>query len=282
MSSNSNAAPARAPHGLPRLLLVLAVNAVPIFGIWRYGWGSATTLTLYWFESLVAGCFVFLRLLLHRRLTHDPEYGRSQLGITVSTNKGPAHKIENFVREFAVGAFGFTLAHGVFLWALLNLVWPHEHGAPVDSEALRRGILAVVVVLTLGFLIDLPKLGQRPFSWIRSLAQRVMSRTLVVHLTLVVGIALVVWLHQTEVVIGIFAGLKLLVDVATSWPRSEDSEGTEADAGAETPSTPPRWLRGLARVTGKDAQAIWEKTRRDLSQGSGESTSGKPKGRLPP
>ena len=248
----------RSSRGALRLLLVLAVNAVPIVGIWRYGWGSATTLTLYWFESLVAGVFVFLRLLLHRRLTHDPEYRKSQLGLTVSSNNRPAHKIQNFVLEFAAGAFGFTLAHGIFLWALLNLVWPHEGGAPVDADALRRGVLAVVVVLTLGFLIDLPKLGERPFPWIRSLAQRVMSRTLVVHLTLVFGIALVVWLHKPEVLIGIFAGLKLLLDLATSWPRSE---GVGVDDGTEIPVTPPRWLRGLSRVTGKDAQAIWDKTR---------------------
>lgn len=272
----SSARPRRGPF---RLLIVLLVNAVPLIGIWRYGWGSATTLSLYWFESLVAGTLVFLRLLIHRQLTHDPEYEKNQLGVTISTNGGPTHPIRGFVPEFAAVAFGFTLVHGIFLWALLNLVWPHEGGSPLDPEALRRGVFAVLVVLSLGFLIDLPKLGQRPFAWVRGLAQTIMSRTLVVHLTLVVGIALVVWLHQPEVVIGIFAGLKLLVDLATSRPQQG---GSEADATAETPATPPSWLRVLARLSGKNPQAIWDKTRRDLHQDSTGPTPGEPKSRRPP
>lgn len=225
----------RTPLGLRPLLIVLAVNAIPLIGIWRNGWGTATTLVLYWFENLIGAVFITLRLLLHRHLTHDPGYARNQLGIRVKLNRGPEHLIRSFVPEFAVGAFVFTLVHGLFLFLLLAFVFSGESTKPVDGEALRRGVWAVAAVLALGFLLDLPKLRQRPFAWARALAERAMSRVIVIHVTIVLGVILAVALNKPEALLGVFAGLKLLADIASSSPRSE-APRSEAPPTVDVPS----------------------------------------------
>lgn len=252
----------RAARGPLPLVVVLAVNAVALIGIRRYGWGTATTLALYWFENLIAAVFIVLRLLLHRYLTHDPGYEHNQLGISVNVNRGGEHLVQRFIPEFAVGAFVFTLAHGVFLFFLLSLLFSDEGRRPVDPEALRRGVWSVAAILALGFLLDLPKLRQRPFAWVRGIAQHAMSRVIVLHVTIVIGVFLAVALGKPEALLGVFVGLKLLADIASSWPQRESAQSTRQ---------PPAWLRWVARRKGKDPQALWDEARRDMEPGNSEA-----------
>jgi len=233
-SSRGDALASRGP--LP-VVVALAVNAVALVGIWRYGWGTATTLALYWFENLFTSVFIALRLLLHRQLTHDPGYEENQLGIRVQMGKGREHLVHRFIPEFVLGAFVFTLVHGVFLFLLLAFLFSGDGAASVDPEALRRGVRAVAAVLALAFLLDLPRLGRRPFAWVRGLAERAMARVIVLHLSIVLGVGLAVALGKPEALLGVFAGLKLLADLASSWP----SRGVAAGAG------PGEAERGTAR-----------------------------------
>ncbi|HYX24049.1 MAG TPA: DUF6498-containing protein [Thermoanaerobaculia bacterium] len=63
------------------LIQVLALNAVPLYGVYAFGWSWGTVLVLYWCETLLGTFFITLRMLLHRRLTHKRGYYRAQLGI---------------------------------------------------------------------------------------------------------------------------------------------------------------------------------------------------------
>jgi hypothetical protein len=239
-----------APRGFRPLLQSIAVNAVPLQGIWRAGWSTPTTLAVYWCENVLGALLVAVRLLLHRHLTHARGYERNQLGVTFEMTGTNGRLIQGFVPEFLAGSLGFSLLHGVFLAFVLAVLLPSEGGATIDPAAVRRGVITVGGFLLLGFLMDLPRLGERPFAWARDLAQRTLARVMVVHLTIVIGTVVMAWQHQPGAFIGVFAGLKTLLDASAHWPRGEVSRRV------------PRWLAWLARKAkpGESPQGIWEST----------------------
>jgi hypothetical protein len=257
-------------RGLRPLLQSIAVNAVPLLGIWRGGWSTPTTLAVYWCESVLGALLVAVRLLLHRHLTHARGYERNQLGVTFEMTGRDGHPIQGFVPEFLVGSLGFSLLHWIFLAFVLVVLLPREGGAKIDPAAVQWGVLTVGALLLLGFLMDLARLGQRPFAWARDLAQRTLTRVMVVHLTIVFGTALRAWQHRPGAFIGVFAGLKTLLDASAHWPRGDLSRRV------------PRWLAWLARQAkpGENPQRIWERVldREKSLAGDDEERSDDPSG----
>lgn len=52
--------------------LLILLNAVPVYGVIEWGWKSFDLIFLYWFENLVIGVFMILRILM-RRYAHPVE-----------------------------------------------------------------------------------------------------------------------------------------------------------------------------------------------------------------
>ena len=224
----------RASIGLLHLLQVVAVNAVPIVGLWYFGWGSTTTLALYWCENVLGSLFVLLRLVLHERLTHDPGYAHNQLGVSTRGADGRDQPVGRYIPEFISGAFIFSAAHGLFLAFLIAKFLPEAGGTALDPVALRRGLAGILAILMIGFLVDLRTLGRRPFSWARDLGKRAMGRVIVVHLTIILGFIMLAWKHEASAFLATFAGFKLLFDLGATWPkRQRDGEP------GETPNEQP-------------------------------------------
>src|SRR5262249_27397634 len=159
--------------------VALARNGVPLWGFFNQGWSPATTLAVYWAETLIGTLLIALRMVIHRHLTHkrgyDIEAGPAK--ITVTSGKGAPKNVRlGYVSAFLLGALTFILVHGIFLLVLIKLVLPQTGGADVDPKALREGIIATTAFLVIGFFLDLIALRQRPFAWIRSMAEAAFSR----------------------------------------------------------------------------------------------------------
>ena len=58
------------PQLIMRVLVAVALSAVPIWGFFEQEWSPGTTLALYWFQSLVSIPINALLIELHRRATH--------------------------------------------------------------------------------------------------------------------------------------------------------------------------------------------------------------------
>lgn len=239
-------------RSLLRVLQALGINSVPVLGVLLGGWSTATALLLYWFENLFSALLVALRIARHRRLTRKrghwlaPVSSRTGRRTAAEPDESTARSgLSSLFGSFLFIALVFTLAHGVFLAVIIFLILPDQfpQAAIVDMEALRRGLLAVAGFLVVGLAIDLVGIERRPFAWIKRVADRVLGRVIVVHLTIIFGMLAMAWLEGPRGLFLVFAGFKTLVDISTV-------------AGDPTPrETPPKWLVAVIRGLGGRAKA---------------------------
>jgi hypothetical protein len=217
------------------LLLRVAINFIPIFGLAYGGWSGATALTVYWFETAVGSLLVAIRIFIHERLTHKRGHYRAQLGVTVSstTNEGPttAKQVNSFFGEFLLSAILFTVAHGIFLAAFLVIALKT---AP-DWETVQRASLTITLFLLVGFLVDLVTIRSQPFVWIKAQAGAQLGRVLLMQFAIIIGVGIAAFSGHNEFFYLPFAGLKLVTDLLGELPRQKD------------PNSSPGWLNWLMR-----------------------------------
>jgi hypothetical protein len=237
--------------GVGRVAQALGVNSVPALGILGGGWSAGTALALYWLESVLVIVVVAARIVLHRRWTRKAGHWSGRL--TIQRQGRPAEtRRTTLLRSYLGVAIPFTLAHGLFLSALLFLVFRDrpEGDFRVSLPDLRAGLLGVSVLIAVGFVLDLVGLRDRPFRWIERGTERALGRVFVVHLTIVLGMFATVWTDGPAGLFMVFVGLKTLFDLGSILPERELA------------LDPPRWLRGLDRVKGKDGETFSEHWRR--------------------
>lgn len=237
--------------GVGRVAQALGVNSVPALGIFGGGWSAGTALALYWLESVLVIVVVAARVVLHRRWTRKAGHWSGRL--TIQRQGRPAEtRTTTLLQSYLGVAIPFTLAHGLFLSALLFLFFRDrpEGDFRVSMPDLRAGLLGVSVLLAVGFLLDLVGLRDRPFRWIERGTERALGRVFVVHLTIVLGMFATVWTGGPAGLFMVFVGLKTLFDLGSVMPERELA------------LDPPRWLRGLDRIKGKDGETFSEHWRR--------------------
>lgn len=235
---------------LPRLAhvtTVLAAIAVPLVGWFVGGWSGATTLVVYWAETLAICVFAWARVVAHQRLAPRRGHYRYQA-------PGPkSGKPSSFASGFLLTAGVFSFAHGVFMAAIIFLL--HRNGyreiAEIDWRSVGLGCLSVVAFLLLDFLVDLPTLREWSFRDVELTANRGLSRVVVIHLTLILGLAGVAVTDAPDTLFGVFVVLKALTSLSWALPQWE-------------PKTPPKWMsRVLNRVPnvrpGERFEDFWAK-----------------------
>ena len=220
--------------------IVLVTNAIPIYGVQRLGWSATNVLVMYWLENLLVAVFTCLRVALHRGLTRKRGHWRSgQLG---SSSNGRLSKA-GLLGEYATVAFVFTFAHGVFVAAIALLLASKHPGDPLwrfSWVAFRQGAQMLSLVLAAGFVADLPGLRARTFAWIKDVVQQRMGRVLILHLTIILGMAAMAATDSPLGLLYVLIGLKALWDLALT-----------RVVAAPVPAQPPRWLLKLGDRIGK-------------------------------
>lgn len=225
------------------LVQVLALNAVPLYGVFWAGWSWSTIVVLYWFENVLGGLAIALRMVIHRKLTRKRGYLRPHLGLTIESN-GRSRKFKSFLAEFMMASLGFSLVHGVFLTFLIGEA--EESGAEIQIVQLQRGVLILAVLLIGSLAVDFQGIRNRPFLWIREMAESALRRTIVIHLTLLFGLFGAKVLGASRCVFALFALLKLLADLGVIlqrknrlMTRDRKREKEEQEDEKETPFGPP-------------------------------------------
>lgn len=215
---------------------VLAINAVPLGGLALLGWSTGTTLALYWVETLVAVLLTGVRIAIHRRLTRKRGHWRPQLGLEVRSGARGTRPVAlpGFLTEFLTAGLVFSAGHAIFLVAVLAAFLPGE----IDLHQLTWGAVASVAVQLVVLATDLVGIRERPFAWIRERAQLVLGRTVLLHLALLGGLALLFWQGQPPAFFLPFAILKLLADLA--------AVGLGRSRPVALPRQAPGWLSRLA------------------------------------
>jgi hypothetical protein len=225
-------------------LTVLLVNAVPLIGIHRFGWSAANVLVLYWFENLLIAVATCIRLLAHRRLTRKKGYWRrgNRFGIEINgepVKTGP-------IGEYALGAFAFTLAHGVFVVFIVAMLADNHPDEPmwhVSLAQVGRGAAAIAVMLGVELLIDLSSIRARSFAAMKDYAQGRMSRIVVLHLAIIFGMIAMAVSGSPFGVLYVLIGLKTLVELGGAFARP---------GGAPVDAAPPAWMLKAADRLARD------------------------------
>lgn len=235
------------------LLALLAVIGVPAVGWFVDDWSGATTLAVYWFETVAASLFITARILLHQRWNPRRGHFRYQAPST----ERRAVRSGSHVSGFAVVCFTFSAAHALFLGAVLFLLDRNGagHVARIDWSSVGAGCLVVTVALAVDFIVDLFSLRRWSFWQIESTAQHALSRVIVVHMTLLIGFVGVALTDAPNAFFGTFVVLKSLAALGSALPQYE-------------PATPPKWFsRLMNRVPnvrpGETFEQFWAEDRAD-------------------
>jgi hypothetical protein len=227
-------AAALSADGARRLLPVAGANAVPVAGVFLAGWDGATALTLYWWENLVGSLLIAVRILVHRLLTRKRGHWRLQISLAAHNERGGGGRAPqgrapqgrapqggrgadgarpgSFLGEFLAAGLAATAVHGLMLWVVVRRLL----GEGPEAEQLRAGVLAVAGFQVLGLAIDLVGIRDRPFSWIRKIAETGVQRVTLVHLVVIVGWWVSLKRGGLDGFFGPFAVLKALADFGTA------------------------------------------------------------------
>ncbi|MEO6689700.1 MAG: DUF6498-containing protein [Dokdonella sp.] len=225
-----------------RIVTVLISNAISIVGVLHYGWSATNVLVLYWLESLLIAVFTCLRIAAHCRLTHRKGHWREG---QLTPSPGNLGQRPTMLRDYALVAFVFTLAHGIFVIGLAFIFTMKHPDSPVwrfDSIAFRHGALLLLGVLAVDFCLDMTGMRTRPFAWVRAYTQQRMGRVLVLHLAIIFGMFAAAATDSPYAILYVLIGLKTLWDLAMS---------NAADTPAPTADHPPAWLISVSTRVGK-------------------------------
>ncbi|PQP40015.1 DUF6498-containing protein [Mycolicibacterium austroafricanum] len=237
------------PSGVSRIahvVTVLAVIAVPAVGWFVEGWSGATTLVVYWFETLAGALLIAVRIVLHRRWT--PRRGHYRYEPPTTNRRSPT--TASFLAGFLITTLVFTAAHGLFLAVILFLA--NHNGqqglSEIDWRSIGYGCLLIVGLLCVDLIMDVAHLRRWSFWQIELTAQRAFSRVIVVHLTLIFGLFGLMATGASSALFGIFVALKTLAALSFTLPQWE-------------PSRPPEWLsRVMNRVPSAQPEKRFEES----------------------
>lgn len=243
---NAPAAGVPQPSKAGAVAFALLINAVPLVGVLYFEWSAINVLVLYWLENLLIAVCTVVRLVMHRRWTRKRGYWRRSNRLGINVNNRPAEI--GLIGEYATGAFGFTLAHGIFVGAIVLIVrdnYPDQAMWQLSLPHVGRGALAIAAFLGIELAVDLTRIRGATFAALRDYAQGRMSRVVVLHLAIIFGMLAMAFSNSPMGVLYLLIGLKTLADLLAIATR-----GAPRIADSDTP--PPAWTMRMADKLGKD------------------------------
>jgi hypothetical protein len=217
---------------LGRVAQLIGVNLIPLAGVFRGQWSEATAIAFYWCETAIVVAFVALRLVIHRRATNKRgHYVESKTQI----NHGPVKVgVTTYNRAFLTTACGFGFGNLVFLAVLLGLFNSNVGGGDVDLDELQIGVAGAFAFIAFAFLLDLPNIKERPFAWVRLLAEGALWRVFVVYIAIFIGVFCATVLDLPHAMFSVFFGLRVFTDVASNFNQYD-------------PADPPRFTKRFVK-----------------------------------
>lgn len=181
---------------------LVAANAVPLWGVFALDWDAAALLWLYWLENLVIGAFAALRIGAARGAV-QPGHARA------------------FLIPFFIVHFGlFCMGHGMVLTFLAD----PGGGDPFEALTSFAGVKAIpgagwaVLALLLShgysFVANFLLRGESRHTTPQEEMLRPYARILVMHLTVLVGGALMLFLQAPAAALAVLTLIKTALDLA--------------------------------------------------------------------
>ena len=179
------------------LVSLVAVNLIPVAGVFLLDWSLFSILFFYWLESAVVGVFNIVKMALIRPA--PPGAG----GKPVEKTK---HKVSGII-FFIIHYSGFMIGHGVFIFALFEPV-----------EILPSVIISGIAGLSLshGVSLVVNYIGLREYEKVTVSEQMVApyGRIMVMHIGIIICAFLLSLIGAEKVTLVLLVLLKIAVDIA--------------------------------------------------------------------
>ncbi|TVR07939.1 MAG: hypothetical protein EA385_11305 [Salinarimonadaceae bacterium] len=177
------------PFFSPSILILVAVNLIPLGGVLFYGWTVFELLALFWAENVVIGLLNLVKM------------------GTVLVLAG--RKDALFTMPFFLVHYGlFTLVHGVFLFQMFS---PAED---IDFAIFLIPLAALALSHVASYAVNFIGRGE----YLRLTAQDLMTqpygRVVALHLTIIFGAFVVAALGEPLYALALLVVLKTAIDLA--------------------------------------------------------------------
>lgn len=217
--------------------ILIAVNLVPVAGIWFFGWSVADLLFLYWAENAAIGFFNIFKMALGnldlKALTRQALKKRGRFAGTeaeaalerLPSGSAAALPVKLFmIPFFCVHYGGFMAGHFMFL----ALFFGGEHGKPggffdmamfekifIDETFMLVSLSALFISHGLSFAINFIGKGEFRTAQLPVLMFAPYARIVVLHITIIAGGFLIMALGSPKILGILFILFKTAVDLVS-------------------------------------------------------------------
>ncbi len=208
-------------------LTTLTRQAVPLGGIFGRDWQPVTAIAVYWLESLLLALVAVALCALAKRRTSPAVV--EQLRAAGDLDGVRALEAEREAARAAgieprdVFAFhvGSMVLFGIFVAMVLAIIIGKGDLQQVfEWHEVRDGALAMIVVVAVGFAIDLWRFPAMPVAAVQARVTACFARWGLFWLLGFFGVGLMLLTGRAGIFIGLFAGLKVTWEVWASLART--------------------------------------------------------------
>jgi hypothetical protein len=206
-------------------------HMLPVGGIFAENWHPATALVVYWVESILLGLAVSVLCAIMDRRTAPAAIERAESAgdhaeaKALKAERGAFNQARikpgDVFAFHVVGLLGFGFAIGGVILMLVK----NGHVEPVRWSELRDGALAMMVIVSVGFLFDLWRFDGYDAADLKRRVDACLARW---KLFWVLGFfgALIIWISGRPIwFLGFFSVLKVTYE---SWTRFAQLFGTRS------------------------------------------------------
>ncbi len=183
----------------PSSVVLVLANLVPLIGVLLFDWRVFDILMLYWVENVVIGLINVMRMIVCR--------GEMKWFLTPF-----------FVVHYGIFCFGHLAAVTAIFGSSSGTAdaWQYFVGNP-SGEAWQSPIWIAIAGIALShlysFLANFIAAGEYRRTSPRELMQRPYGRIVVLHVTIIIGAALIQWLGSPVGMLAVLIGAKILLDL---------------------------------------------------------------------
>jgi hypothetical protein len=172
------------------VVILIAANLAPLYGVLFWGWQVFPLLFLYWFENVIIGMFNILKMLMWKSDNH----------------KSAKIAAASF---FCIHYGLFTLGHGIFIFVAFGGL---DEVQQLWSTGIGWAVLDLFLSHSISFAFNYLKGGEYKRTNLNKLMQEPYGRVVILHLTIIGGGFLMTVLESPLAGLIMLVLIKIVID----------------------------------------------------------------------
>ena len=206
------------------ILILVLLNAIPIYGVFQWGWKSFDLIFLYWLENLIIGAIMILRMVI-RPYSHAVELAL------------PVFLVPFFTIHYGM----FCFVHGTFVVSLFGQGLPPELAGMdvpeiifplIESRYLFWPLMGLLAYQLLDWMRDVSERGLGS-DGIKQLTVAPYRRIVVLHITIIASGFALGSMNEPMVGLLLLIAFKIGMDIY-HWNKDEQAI-TQTEMQGDTP-----------------------------------------------